>query len=97
MGGFGAIALFRKYDLTLCKSVAVELLTKVKSIGFAHGGTFVTWDSTLDLPLANSTTAHDAQTITAFFAFGIWLKPANQRDGLANKTHCSNPKTIASP
>jgi hypothetical protein len=27
MGGFGAIALFRKYDLTLCKSVGVELST----------------------------------------------------------------------
>jgi hypothetical protein len=27
MGGFGAIALFRKYDLTFCKSVGVELST----------------------------------------------------------------------
>jgi hypothetical protein len=52
MGGFGAIALSRKCDLTLCKSVGVELSTN------AHGGTFVTWDSALDFPLANSTTAH---------------------------------------
>jgi hypothetical protein len=65
MGGFGVIALSRKCDLTLCKSVEVELSTN------AHGGTLVTWDSALDFLLANSTTAYGRKSITAFFAFGI--------------------------